>query len=356
MISVLVAGSLPLEHAQYAKFAEFTAALGRFLVSDHRLLVGGTDLPTADHHFVLGAFDRFENPIDGERVKIDVTLYKTEGDRSTPESEAYRKIKAHEGKATKVIPFPSGRGYEPALDKAVEDCDVIILIGGNRNSRHIIDHAIREQKPVLGFSAFDGIGEVAHNELQRVYELFGISSQTASFLDKDTLEPKDEQHLRALVAMVHERNPWSTKRNSRLLFVCTLGLIALVLGWALIFMQAHDKTLMLLGRHYHWLFPLSLSAGFVGGLWRFLSDTGSPRYVSAKRAIELSAGGITSGFAVATFSSLLLFTLYKGPPVPDENISFIGVFLITSLASLVIGAGGLSALELLEKVLHKTPH
>lgn len=354
MLSILFAGSNDEKSEKHPAFMKLCHSIGFAVTKRHRVLVLGTTPRTADHSVAAGAFAFHETHGQDSTKRDRIRLYKTGGDETSESpNEVSQRFKVHDGQLAKIEPFPDG-SYEAAFKQAIADCDVVVIVGGEDGTSRVADISIDNQKPVLGFTAFGGAGATINKELQRLYQLLGISHAAYSTLNLAEIDEKTEGKFLELIECAHQRNPWAKGRFTKGLTLSAGLLVALAGLWTWMFIQATTGGLPPWGKQYHWVIPLCVAAGLVGGLANFLITCREPGPILLQNAFGLSARGLVTGLSIAFFSVLVVGSIVRDGG--STGLSFEGVFAISSLVSALAGAVGIKSLEHIEHLLHRVPH
>lgn len=352
MLSILFVGSLDEASPNFDDFLEFCQKLGAGASARHKILVCGTTPRTADHSIALGAFERLDPSAVVARDLPRVTLYHTLHDESQRvKDDLFERFKRADDKISAVKVF---HHEAAAFQEAVEDCDIVTMIGGGSTSAGLVEIAIRQQKPVLGFSAFEGTGRKANLELRRVYQLLGISDAQAEILQTRQMDDQRCSTYLDLVSHVHKTNPWSSKRA----FKRGARLVAILAGLALLCGGCMLSTALGLpafkGMKFVALYISCVAAGLAGGYAAFIKQLGTPGDILLARAIPASGQGVAIGLSFAIFAQTILgFVLTQEEVISD--MSFARLIVAFSGMTFAVAAFGVKGLKTIGDALGNRP-
>jgi hypothetical protein len=329
MLSILFVGSLPETSPHHGDFLEFCENLGRGVAAQHKILICGTTPRTADHSIAQGAFEELGDFGTSVPNSPRITLYHTTSDESTRR----RDNKLFDRFCQPGDPVSGLKRFtaEPAaFRQAVADCDIVTLIGGAETSADLVDIAIENQKPVLGFTAFDGTGATAYRELRRVYQLLGITDDEAYILQAQTMEPDTCASYLELVTHVHKRNPWSSKNVVRRCAVLIAVLLALLLVSVGCTVTSAVDGFPRESSEYFALYASCIAAGLLGAYLVFLKHLQTPGDLLLRRAMPVTGQGVTIGFSIAGFAQIIVAHVLSDAAIAND-LSFAKLISLSSI-------------------------
>lgn len=352
MLSILFVGSLDENSSEIDDFLEFCSKLGGGVAGRHKILICGTTPRTADHSIAQGAFDQFDRAATATLDLPQITLYHTRGDESQRVNDKlFQRFKGPDDKLSMVKPF---NHEDAAFLDAVDDCDIVTLIGGSAKSAGLVEIAIKKQKPVLGFTAFDGAGRQANHELRRVYQLLGITDNQAEILRTRHMDDSICTSYLDLVSSVHITNPWSSKRamqrGARLFGV----LVVLAVLWCGCMLSVYFGAIPLKGMKFVALYVSCVAAGLAGGYTAFIKHVNMPGDLLLMKAIPVSGQGMAIGLSYAALATVLLSFIFT----PDEvisDMSFARLILAFSGMTFAVAAFGVKGLQWFGDLLGNRP-
>lgn len=352
MLSILFVGSLDEASPHFDNFLEFCQKLGAGASARHKILICGTTPRTADHSIALGAFERLGPPVVVTRDLPRITLYHTENDESQRvQDKLFERFQNADDKLSTIKPF---RYETVAFQQAVEDCDIVTMIGGGTTSAALVDIAIRQQKPVLGFSAFEGSGREANLELRRVYQLLGITDAQAQILQTRQMDDQRCATYLDLVSHVHKTNPWSSKRA----FKRGVRLVGILAGLALLcggcMLSTALGLLTFKGIKFVALYISCVAAGLAGGYAAFIKQLDTPGDILLARAIPASGQGVAIGLSFAIFAQTILGFVFTQEEVISD-MSFARLIVAFSGMTFAVAAFGVKGLKTIGDVLSNRP-
>lgn len=352
MLSILFVGSFPEDAPNYDGFLAFCRNLGNGVSARHKILVCGTTPRTADHSIAHGAFECLTNSVQAVRDCPRVTLYHTDKDESqlADDNTLFEWFCDPKNHISAVRRFELS---SKAFRQAILDCDVVTLIGGGSTSAELVDLAIENQKPVLGFTGFGGTGREANGELKRVYQLLGVSDDDAQILKSREMDPDKCAAYLDLVAKIHRTNPWSSKTGLRrgvVLVAVLAGLVSVALVCALLptmsgFSKANSELRLYLA---------CISSGMLGSYVGFLRQLNTPSDILMMRATPATGQGVAIGFGIAAFTQMIVGHVLP-QDVIDHGLSFVKLIGVASFVAFAMAWLGLRGLKKFDDVLGGIP-
>ena len=358
MLSVLFVGSLNPGSAAYStqkyeEFLDFCRQLGGAASGRVNILICGSTPRTADYSIAEGAFKHFDSLGTKAPEVVQIRLYNTDDDENQrAKSDIYLRFLDPKEKFSKIEgPFPHAM---VAYQKAVDDCDIVTLIGGDKNTALIGEIAIQRKKPVLGFSAFAGAAQKFNQELKRVYQLIGIDREKTEILHARKMTFQHSALYLDLMSHVHKANLWSARSAWRR-GACLVGLLlVLSLIFVASIVSAGYGLLEYKGMKYIALYLSCIVAGLAGGYASFLTQLNTPGDILLAKSVPASGQGIVLGLGFATFGlTILNFVLTDQEKI--SHLSFERFMFVFSVMSFVVAAFGLRGLKKLEEVLANRP-
>lgn len=349
MLSILFVGSLPEDSRDYDEFLQFCRNLGSGVSVQHKILVCGTTPRTADHSIAQGAFERLRSLGTIPQHCPRVTLYHTEEDESqkTRDNELFDRFRDRNDPVSGLKIFTA---EYTAFRQAVSDSDIVTLIGGGEKSADLVDIAIENQKPVLGFTSFEGTGRKANVELRRVYQLLGISDEKAAILGATRMDEYACSSYLDLVTYVHRSNPWSSKNVIRRGAVLVAVLAALALVSVMSMLTSALDGFPRESYEFLALYASCIAMGLFGAYIAFLKQLDTPGDLLLTRALPATGQGTAIGFAVAGFAQMIIGHVLSQDAIAND-LSFAKLIGLSSIMTFAVAAFGIRGLKKIEDVL-----
>ncbi len=244
---VLVAGSVPAHlvpgsiapHEELQSFFQACYRIGQELARARcRVVLGSNRTTTADHHVMRGLqsvpgthhvtivrpFEDAHTNKEGYSQSIDPGFHTA----VPPRAEA--ELPPGNLKITYVpIRGPWGVGRITQLVR----CDVVMVIGGGKGTRTLIELAPELRRPIVVIPSFGGSAGEAWNTLVRDYGNLGAAVSDYFSL----LGPWRDEHAKTAIAMARRlanRNPYEDGAWKQFVYM-SMGILGLFVAWALIF-------------------------------------------------------------------------------------------------------------------------
>lgn len=351
-------------------FSEFKVAcknIGAWLSNKHHVIIAGTIEPYADHWVIEGVKENFEKT--GRNDKANITLYAAHDDESHRQSDnpllGWLKSYGHVS--------PLSTNYLEAHQKALEECDIVLVIGGKvrdpdasfaepqqspeaDNVAGVCVLAKRtHKKPLVGLFHYGSHGRNINLKTAWLYELSGgIPEDNLDILNGPLDRSGDEKLFLELLELIFEKNPLKKRRWA--LFCIVLALILLFL-WSLAFWGLPWELPRILEdiapyNVIRWTTLIaSIIAGALGGILRLLINKvlriKPEEYLGADICLGLIAGCAISLFILCSWSWLIgdqikLITDQKINIHYDDLIKHIAFF--SSLMSILVTLSGIGAI------------
>lgn len=355
MLSILFVGSLHEDSPDYDEFLQFCRNLGSGVSAQHKILICGTTPRTADHSIAQGAFERLDRAETMLRNCPRVTLYHTENDESqrVRDNELFDRFR-NRGDPVSGIKYFSAENDYKAFRQAVSDSDIVTLIGGGEKSADLVDIAIENQKPVLGFTSFGGTGQKANVELRRVYQLLGISDDKAVILQARKMDEYACSSYLDLVTYVHKSNPWSSKNIIRRGAVLVSVLVALALVSVGCMLTSALDGFPRKSFEFIALYASCIAMGLFGAYVVFLKQLHTPGDLLLTRALPATGQGTAIGFGIAAFAQMIIGHVLSQDAIVND-LSFAKLIGLSSLVTFAVAAFGIRGLKKIEDVLGNLP-
>jgi hypothetical protein len=349
MISILFVGSLDEGSEEYDDFLDFCARLGCGTIPNFKILICGTTPRTADHSIARGALKGLGQLGTGLSNLPRIILYHTPDDESvrTRDNQLFDVFRSSSEKSTDIRYC---KNYDDAFRQAIRDCDIVTIIGGGDNSAHLVDLAIENQKPVLGFTSFGGIGSQANAELHRVYQILGISGEKAFTLKSKAMDAQACSAYKDLVNHVYKSNPWSSKNALRRGAVLIAVLAALALVSIACMLISTLDGLPIKGLQFFALYASCIAMGLFGAYAVFLKQLNTPSELLLTRALPASGQGVAIGFGIAAFAQMIVGHVLSENAIAHD-LSFSKLIGISSLMTFSVAAFGVRGLKKIGDVL-----
>ncbi len=364
---ILVAGSYSGRALSLREsYQEICRSIGRRLGrrSDVNILVCGLHSECADYYVVEGALSvRDTNSTTQEYASI--TLFKTEGDKTEQAGDPlyirFSELGPERGCFTKSFKKDVGR-WDGAFLAVSKLADSLIVVGGEQNTRDLIDFAVRRDACILGVKFGHGQGDVKYDENFNVFKYFGLQdTELLEFLGERIISNSDDNLFNSIVKAT-KRNPWSKGgMASYYILACALIMVA-TLMWFFVFLLPFNLNILIqkyvtssgieqsyiLGAR---LYILCVSASYIGCLLGCILRVNLP--AAAIRRVLFSCLPQAAIFGTLGFSTILISSqvvladLLGAGAVTSTNL-FKSVadmpftFLFGSVFSAILGYGGLA--------------
>lgn len=346
---------------KYEQFKITCENIGAWLSKKHHVIIAGTVEPTADHWVGEGVRENFDQNV--RKGQPNITLYAATDDKSHREkdNQLLKWLDLH-----KRVFTSTSRDYWPAHNRALEECDIVLVIGGNPGGEEedytlaICELAMRKRKPVIGLSHYGTHGSEMKDKTIWLYELAaGIPEKNLEILNKPLNDPNDEKALLKLLKLILKKNPLKQPSlTGRWIAFCIVLILILVTLWVLAFLLI-PKTLeeYPLARISLTTLATSIIAGVFGAIWRLLikkmlhlGPEDSPVDLGANIALAFVVG-FTCGEFFAFFSWCLT------PNVDQSYINYHNMAqetaIFSSLISILLTFGGAKAVRAVKDIFER---